>query len=273
MNELSDQTKALLARYRQAPAIDDGAKRALWSRVGASVADQAEATDSPPKVVSIDRWRSAGRIAVGLAAVAAVLLLIRTVAHSSWVQQTEQVPTSEQAVYGRAESGAPSKAIERTAPRRTSASSAAETPRPTPEPTPAVTPPAPARVSTARTNPSTPPRPATEPKATASASELAAPPNSLAEEMRLMTAARRALSQGQPARALELLEQHERTHARGQMAEDRAALRSQALCEAGRGAEARAAATSFLAAHPRSAHGNRVRATLDRATKENCTTR
>jgi outer membrane protein assembly factor BamD (BamD/ComL family) len=76
--------------------------------------------------------------------------------------------------------------------------------------------------------------------------------------MRLLRRARSALNDGDPTQALARLTVHAETFARGQMVEDREALRVQALCKAGREAEARAAATAFLARYPNSPHAARV---------------
>ncbi|MEM9457970.1 MAG: hypothetical protein AAGF11_27575 [Myxococcota bacterium] len=69
-------------------------------------------------------------------------------------------------------------------------------------------------------------------------------------EVALMSRARRALGRGQPARALKLLEQHRTQFPRGTLARERELSRVTALCELGREADARAAATKFLAQHP-----------------------
>ena len=61
-----------------------------------------------------------------------------------------------------------------------------------------------------------------------------------------------ALRSGQPARALELFELHERLYPRGVLAEERDAERALALADLGRTVEARAAIAHFLQAHPAS---------------------
>ena len=62
----------------------------------------------------------------------------------------------------------------------------------------------------------------------------------------------------EPARALALLDEHARKFPAGVLGEEAEAERVRALCDAGRGAEARALAAKFVAAHPRSIHVARV---------------
>jgi outer membrane protein assembly factor BamD (BamD/ComL family) len=85
------------------------------------------------------------------------------------------------------------------------------------------------------------------------------PPSTLEAETRLLREAHEALQAGQPARALDLLDQQSQTYASGQLGEERAAARVVALCKAGRPVEAQAAATRFLAEHPHSPLADRVR--------------
>lgn len=83
----------------------------------------------------------------------------------------------------------------------------------------------------------------------------------LRAEMALVREARQALQADRPAGALEVLDAHARAFPEGQMREDRAVLRIEALCAVGKGPQARAEAKQFLRAFPRSAHAERVRAT------------
>ena len=68
----------------------------------------------------------------------------------------------------------------------------------------------------------------------------------LAEEMKLMTAAQRAARAGDHARALASLRKHRARFPRGVMAEEREAERVLALCALGRDRQARAARARFL---------------------------
>jgi hypothetical protein len=85
------------------------------------------------------------------------------------------------------------------------------------------------------------------------------PTDTLAEELRLVTAARRALAGGQLDVADGALREHTRRFPRGQLAEERDATRALVTCSRGdRDASAREAAR-FLTAHPRSPQAPRVR--------------
>jgi hypothetical protein len=84
--------------------------------------------------------------------------------------------------------------------------------------------------------------------------------------MRLVGAAVDALHKGDPARALVLLDEHARSYANGVLAEERAGERVIALCDLGRVAEARSAATDFLRAHAHAPLAGRVRASCAGAT-------
>jgi hypothetical protein len=80
----------------------------------------------------------------------------------------------------------------------------------------------------------------------------------LAAELALVDAAKRALAAGDAALALDRLAAHARDHRRGQLAEERQALRVEALCAAGKRPQARAEATLFLREYPASTHADRI---------------
>ncbi|WAS91575.1 hypothetical protein [Nannocystis punicea] len=77
-------------------------------------------------------------------------------------------------------------------------------------------------------------------------------------EMALLQEARAALRAGQPAAALDLLDRHAASFAGGGLAEERQALRVQALCAAGDPARGASEAAAFLRAYPRSTYAARV---------------
>lgn len=83
--------------------------------------------------------------------------------------------------------------------------------------------------------------------------------SALAAEAALLQRAQTAQAAGQPAAALLLLEQHAREYPAGVLTPERAALRVVALCAAGREAEGRAEAASFLRTHAGSVLAGRVR--------------
>jgi hypothetical protein len=117
-----------------------------------------------------------------------------------------------------------------------------------------------------RTDASRPRRPARSGASVLSEADAPTTPSStevdeLRAEMALIREARQALQADRPAGALEVLDAHARAFPEGQMREDRAVLRIEALCAAGKAPQARAEAQQFVRAFPRSAHAERVRAT------------
>lgn len=86
----------------------------------------------------------------------------------------------------------------------------------------------------------------------------------LAEEISSLDAARSALSRGDGAGALGLLDAYGREHPRGRLQLEAEVLRIDALAKSGRTAEAKEHARLFLQRHPNSVLATRVRATLDR---------
>ena len=85
------------------------------------------------------------------------------------------------------------------------------------------------------------------------------PASTLEAETRLLREAHDAMQAGQPAKALDLLDQQSLAYAGGQLVEERAAARVLALCKAGRPEAAQAAAARFLQEHPQSPLADRVR--------------
>lgn len=86
--------------------------------------------------------------------------------------------------------------------------------------------------------------------------------SSLSAERQLLDDAHAALTAGEPARALALLDEHTRRYPRPQLGEEREALAIQALATMGRYDEARARAARFRAASPNSLFLPAVDATL-----------
>ena len=79
------------------------------------------------------------------------------------------------------------------------------------------------------------------------------------EEVRLVGLAYSLLRDGAPARALAVLEEHERRFPDGKLTELRKVTRVLALCQSGRVADARTERDRFLSLYPRSPYSNRVR--------------
>jgi len=84
-------------------------------------------------------------------------------------------------------------------------------------------------------------------------------PDSLPEEVRLLSKAEQQLSTGRADDALRTLGEHERRFSGGVLAEERLAARVQALCALGRVAEARADLARLARAYPQSPHLDRAR--------------
>lgn len=81
----------------------------------------------------------------------------------------------------------------------------------------------------------------------------------LTEELALLERARIAIGRGDHDGALAALAEHERSFARGELGEERRALRVLALCSGGNTAQGRAEARSFLVDHPSAALAARIR--------------
>lgn len=114
---------------------------------------------------------------------------------------------------------------------------------------PLQTPPRPAAMA-AKPPPHAPP--ASSPEAVPSPAEPIARATALREERALLEGARRDLAGGRPAAALAAVDAHGERFAAGALAEEREALRIQALVRLDRGADARAALARFRGAWPSS---------------------
>ena len=79
------------------------------------------------------------------------------------------------------------------------------------------------------------------------------------EEMRLMNAAQAALRGNDPQRALQLLREHAAAFPAGKLTSAREVTRMLALCQSGRGEQARVEADRFLSQHPGSPFADRVK--------------
>jgi hypothetical protein len=91
-------------------------------------------------------------------------------------------------------------------------------------------------------------------------------PSSLAEELALLERARRALTNGRPGEARDLLGLHRERFRPAALAEEAAVLRVEVSLAHGERDLAEQAARDFLAAYPRSPHAPRVRSLLTKAT-------
>jgi hypothetical protein len=98
----------------------------------------------------------------------------------------------------------------------------------------------------------------------------AQPPRStLVDERVLLDRARRQLASDEPARALVFLEQHAQRFGRGELSEEREAMRINVLVQLGRKDEAIAGGEAFAARFPNSIMGASVRSALKAAEATN----
>lgn len=99
-----------------------------------------------------------------------------------------------------------------------------------------------------------------EPKPTAKpAAIIATIPDTIAEEASLLRAAHASLASNDGTGAMRSLDEHARRFPHGALAEERDAARVMALCAQGRASEARASASAFVSANPRSPFAAQVR--------------
>jgi len=244
MAEPSDDARELLARYRSARVLETRARACVHARLVASI-DGSLVPDRRRLVLTV--------AAVALATAAAVVL-----AASWWWDPSQAVatpsPRDDAAMFGHDDG----------TPRQTVIQPAEPPPRvaalPTADPGPATAPiddvatssPTPRSIDGA-----SPPGPIPAP-IPALAPATRGPDRVLAQELALVRAARLALDVGDAAAALEHLATHSSRFAEGQLAEERDSVRVEALCAAGKGAQARAEAQLFVRRWPDSTHAARM---------------
>jgi hypothetical protein len=90
----------------------------------------------------------------------------------------------------------------------------------------------------------------------------------IADEVSLLDDARRALADGEAARALSALDAHAQRFTTGVLTQEADVLRIRALLEAGARAEAKARADDYLSKHADSPHANQVRVLVDMAERD-----
>ena len=105
--------------------------------------------------------------------------------------------------------------------------------------------------------------------ATPAQASAQAPRSTLVDERVLLDRARRQLASAEPARALVFLEQHAQRFARGELTEEREAMRINVLVQLGRKDEAKAGGEAFAARFPNSIMGASVRSALKAAEATN----
>jgi RNA polymerase sigma-70 factor (ECF subfamily) len=260
MIDLSDDDRTILELARDAhdPDARDRARvRAqLASRIGAAAGlglaaglGAATKTTATVSAAATSAGATAGMVGASAAVVklvGAALIVSATVGvGATVVHRARHAPVARVAVAQRLPAPAP---VERSTPAVHRAPEVAEV---APSVAPAVT-------------HSFPPR---REKQTPRARAIVAPPNvergsalKVGDETRLVQAGVLARRSGQPARALELLDQHARLYPTGVLAEERDAERALALADLGRAREARAAIDQFLYDYPTSAAAAALRA-------------
>lgn len=268
---LSSRSRDALASYRASPTWGDSRESSVLRRVETSVQAGARGPDldaSASRRPRLDIPRTALRMVVAVAAAAAVLLLIRAMDLRSLVGGASQ-EVREQAEYGQAEAARTDHAVNRRGQLNEGSPAPAKTPKLTsPASTHGQADPVPLAVHPPARKPR--PRPTSEPAPLTAKTVNDDPPDPLRDEMQLMQRARSALAKGNGSAALAVLRMHAERHPKGQMSEDREALRPAAHCTAGSSALAAAQAKAFVLAYPGSAHAGKVRTTLQLAEEKKC---
>lgn len=237
---LSPAARTALAALRAEDELAAEVKDRMWQRLAAAAASD-DLPDMSHGAGRKDQARRRGAL-VGLAIAAGLTLTVLGLQRAA--QPVARAERGEAAAYGG------SAAAERAARSNGAAASSPATPVPQDmSPT------------TARDDdpPAAPRRKASTPEIDKRDAAPEASASALAAEAALLQRAQTAHAAGDDVAALGLLDQHAREYADGALAQERAALRVVALCAAGREDEGRAAAASFLRAHPGSVLAERVR--------------
>jgi len=256
-----DDVERLIAQDRESPPQPpDGAAAAGWRRLQHDLAIAAvPAFDVPPPVVEAAAVAKGGASLGVIGKIVATVTIVGGTTTAVVVTRPEPAPVIERA-----------SSIERAVVEQEDAARRADADQTAPEPAPVVIPPPPvldpptepAAIDLSPTLDDTlrpEPTRVRKPKAARTESNDASPSSSIEQEAALVSSAQRALAQGRPTRALDLLDEHQRRHPHGAMAEDRDALRVVALCRAGRPEEAERRRAQFFRRWPKSLHAARVR--------------
>jgi len=243
MDEQSTTASDLVRAYRRR-TLDDGARARIEARLAASIAAPAPVVGPAPP--SRSRILLAGVVA--LAAAAALVLALRR-----WGESSIERPAPSdrgQAPYEHREDADPQPVLDSDPAPAAAVDTGAEVVATTSS-APVAAPPATSRPA---------PRSPGKTDATVTTGE----DTSLSAELAIVRRVRAALERDDATAALAAIAEHERRFATGQLVEERKSLRVEALCRAGKPAQARAEATTFLREHPGSAHADRVRAACPR---------
>lgn len=219
MNELSNAARAALEAGREGLAAPAGARDQMQARVFAA-AGVAGPPASAPAPASVP-------LAAKLFVVGA--LVVGAAGVGWWLLRDNPAPS-----------------------RPVQAAVTAPPPAPAAAPPPRVTPIVPAAP------PAPAPAPAAKPPRAKTHQPSPSPAAGLAEELRLVGAARRALVDGDPRAALAKIATYERHFAHGELAPEAALVRIDALCAAGRVSDADAEVDRFVDRWPDSPHRRRA---------------
>jgi hypothetical protein len=233
MDEPSPTARDVLAAYRRRRVMHDDAH----ARVRARLLESIESGEHGDNAAAARRetWRRVAIASVfALAAAAAIVLLVRGLRSDSALPAAHDERGQAPYEHG---TDAPELPLDTRA--RDDASSSA---------------PAPPATEVTPSEAALPVRRAarTEPAASTAVSTLA-------EELAIVRRIHAALDREDATAALAAIAEHERRFASGQLVEERKSLRVEALCRAGKAAQARAEAQVFLREHAGSAHADRVR--------------
>lgn len=197
-------------------------------------------------------WAGATALA---AAAAAVLALNLGGADATAVGQR----AAQQAVDTRESTGREERVIAKEKATRTRSGANARAPEPVAQPEAApIMRPEPAPSERSARKPPVKRRPAVPAPSVDVVDPAFRPESSLAAETRMLDRARKAVASKRPKDALTILTEAASKFPRGVLAQERAALRVVALCDAGRVDAGRNAAASFVVSYPRSALRARV---------------
>ena len=264
MSDLSPETLALLDRARDGEALPAADRSAMRRRLAVAVGVAAPLAMGSTAAASVS---AAAWVARGLAVLGTVGAVSAAVVVPSL--RTPNPPPSAMVAPVRAATPAvvarpPAPAVSPAPPTPP----APPAPEPAQPPAPLATPvlslvPAPSPVAR-RAAHATPPAPAAAIDPVAPATRAEPLEDTLAAEVRLVNGARAAIDGRDPARALDLLADHQRRFAAGALEPEASALRVDALCAAGRTPEAEAEALRFHSRHPGSPLERRLAATCAR---------
>jgi hypothetical protein len=262
MTDEPTSARALIAAYKACARPSAAAEAQLWASLAA--AERAASPRARKRSPSLGPW---------LAVAAALLLLAawQLDLAGGFVSRHVLKDMRQQAEYDAAAPGSrPATARDESAGAAGDAATSATAGAPgwvlDPSPTSGagprrlvVAPPRPRPAATKTTGPRRGPQaPVSEREAVEDEAAVVEDGDRVLAEMALLQEARAALRAGQPTAAIELLDRHAATFAGGGMAEERQALRVQALCSAGDPARGASEAAAFLRAYPRSTYAARV---------------